>query len=88
MVIVMNKRGFIQELSKALDYSEEKCNIINNILETNFFISKKSKGKIVEELRLQLEISEKEAERIYLVAIEILKRELKKKMLHPFRSKD
>ncbi len=44
----MNKKEFIDELSKRLSYPKEKCIMINDILESNFFISKKNKDKVIE----------------------------------------
>ena len=41
----MNKNEFIEELLQRLNYSKEEVSKINNILEKNFFISKKSKKK-------------------------------------------
>lgn len=84
MVITMNKKEFVRQLSLELGYSEEVCLIVNNILESNFFISKKSKDKIVSELVAQLEINSLEAERVYGAAVGIIKRELKEKIKHPF----
>ncbi len=43
----MNKKEFISELSKRLSYPKEKCFTINDILESNFFVSKKNKDKII-----------------------------------------
>ena len=48
MVMKMNKKEFIKALSEKMNYSEEKCLVINEILESNFFISKKSKDKIMD----------------------------------------
>lgn len=45
MAMKMNKENFIYELSKNTGYSKEDCNTINDILEENFFISKKIKIK-------------------------------------------
>ena len=84
----MNKNEFIKKLLKELNYSEEKCILINDILENNFVISKKSKETIIQELMSQLEISETEANRIYDASIKIIKEELKEKIKHPFKSKD
>lgn len=83
----MNKKEFIKTLANELSYDEYKCIIINDILESNFFISKKSKSKIIDELEVQLNINSDEAIRIYEVAINIVKRELKDTIRHPFRSK-
>lgn len=84
----MNKTGFINELSKQLSLSVEKCAVINDILEENFFISKKSKPKIVDELMRRLEISSDSAENIYDVSVKIVNDEVKNKIKHPFGNKD
>lgn len=84
----MNKAGFINELSKQLSLSVEKCAVINDILEENFFISKKSKPKIVDELMRRIEISSDSAENIYDVSVKIVNDEVKNKIKHPFGNKD
>lgn len=84
----MNKTGFINELSKQLSLSVEKCAVINDILEENFFISKKSKPKIVDELMRRLDISSDSAENIYDVSVKIVNDEVKNKIKHPFGNKD
>ncbi len=84
----MNKTGFINELSKQLSLSVEKCAVINDILEENFFISKKSKPKIIDELMNRLDINLDSAENIYDVSVKIYNSELKNKLHHPFGSKD
>lgn len=88
MVMNMNKNEFITKLAEFFYYSKEKCIIINNILESNFFISKKNKDKIIEELIEQLEIDQDEAVRIYDLAVMIIKDEVKNKLKHPFKSKN
>lgn len=80
----MNKKAFIEELVLRLGYTKEECIIIDNVLEKNFFISKKSKNKITEELVSELSITGYEAEKIYNKAIEIIKEELGRKIKHPF----
>lgn len=86
MVKKMNKTLFIEELSKQLNYPLNKCNIINNILENNFFISKSSKDKIIKELIDNLNIDNNEALNIYEVATTIIKNEIKYKLTHPFKN--
>lgn len=88
MVMKMNKKIFIEELSKKLNYEEEKCIVINDILENNFFISKSAKDKIVNELEEKLNISFEEASNIYEVATSIIKEEVKEKIKHPFKNQD
>ncbi len=72
MNIKMNKNEFIEELLQRLNYSKEEVSKINNILEKNFFISKKSK----ETLNISLE----EANRIYDTARSLLKEEVDKNL--------
>ena len=76
----MNKNEFIEELLQRLNYSKEEVSKINNILEKNFFISKKSKDKIITELMSTLNISIKEANRIYDTARSLLKEEVDKNL--------
>ena len=88
MVMKMNKSEFINKLSMILSYSEDKCIIINDILENNFFISKKNKDKIIEEFIQKLNVDNEEAIKIYDTAVEIIKNEVKNKLKHPFKSRD
>ena len=43
----MNKREFIKELSEITNLTEDKCAVINDILEDTFIIGKNSKEKIL-----------------------------------------
>lgn len=86
MAMKMNKTKFISELLKRLSYEEEKCIIINDILENHFFLSKKNKDKIIEALMEQLEIDKDEATIIYETAVKIVNEEIKNKLKHPFGS--
>lgn len=86
MVKKMNKREFIEKLSHELSYTIDECTIINDILESNFFISKKSKDKIIDELVKNLSITEVEAEKIYNTSCSIIKEEIKNKIKHPFKN--
>ncbi len=88
MVMKMNKNGFISELAKQLSYSKEKCIIINDILESNFFISKKNKDKIIDEFMQILNASNEEAIKIYDTSVKIIKDEVKNKLKHPFKNQD
>ena len=84
----MNKHGFIEELEKELNYDEEKCILINSIIEDHFIIGKNNKEKIINDLIEKLTISEEEAENIYETASKIITSAIKNKIAHPFRSKD
>lgn len=88
MVTKMNKKDFILKLADKLNYSEDECVIINDILENNFFISKKNKDKIIGELIIKLNIAYDEATNIYDVAVKIINDGIKDKLKHPFKSID
>lgn len=76
----MNKEAFIKCLSCKLNCSIERATKINEILENNFFISKKSKEKIITKLMSTLNISLEEANRIYDTARSLLKEEIDKNL--------
>ena len=84
----MNKYKFIEELSKQTNLDINTCTIINSIFEDNFFISKSSKGKIIEELISTLNIDEDKANEIYDIAKTIMKEAIKYNLLHPFKDLD
>lgn len=84
----MNKKEFIKELSKLTNYDEEKCTIINSVLEDNFIIGKKNKDKIISELVSKLNIDTTKANEIYNNAINLLTTEIKKKIINPFKDQD
>lgn len=86
MVMSLNKREFINELAQEISYPEEKCLLINEILESNFFISKKNKDKIIEAFIQKLDIRKEEAINIYDTAVMIIKNELTNKLKHPFKN--
>ena len=88
MVTQMNKEQFINELVNELKYSKEQCILINNILENNFFISKKKKDKIISEFVINLSISIEEATKVYDVCKKIINEQIKYKLSHPFKNKD
>lgn len=88
MVMRMNKKEFIKELSKCANLSEEKSILVDEILENNFFISKKNKDKIISEIVLKLNIGIEEACNIYDISKNIIKEEIKKSLKYPFKSKD
>lgn len=61
----MNKENFIKELESLTELDNEKCIIINNILESSFIIEKKNKEKIVFDISEGLGLTTTEAEKIY-----------------------
>ncbi len=88
MVKKMNKHKFIEELSKRTNLDVNTCTVINSIFEDNFFISKSSKDKIIEELTTKLEIDTAKSEEIYNTARDIMNKAVKNSILHPFRDLD
>ena len=87
-VVQMKKKEFIKVLGEKLDLSEEKCILINDVLEDNFLIGKNNKEKIISGLMDKLDVDETEANHIYEVVSSIITGELKEKLKHPFRSQD
>ena len=84
----MNKNEFIKELSKQTGYDEERCNLINSIIEDTFIIGRKNKEKMLDRFKSELNIDELEAEKIYETAMNILSTEIKNKIKHPFKNQD
>lgn len=84
----MNKNGFIKELSKQTGYDEEKCILINNIIEDHFIFGRKNKDKIIQDLQVRANLSEDDAENIYDISSKIITEEIKNKLKHPFKSQD
>lgn len=84
----MNKTGFIKELSKQTGYDEEKCILINSIIENHFIIGRKNKEKIIKELQIKAKLNEDDSENIYDISMKIITSEIKNKIKHPFKSQD
>lgn len=88
MVMKMNKREFIKELSNQTGYDEPKCILINNIIENYFIFGKRNKEKIIQELQVKANLKEDDAENVYDIFIKIITTEIKNKWKHPFKSQD
>lgn len=84
----MNKTIFIKELSKQTGYDEEKCTLINNIIENYFIFGRKNKEKIVKDLQIKANLNEDDSENVYDISIKIITCEIKNKLKHPFKSQD
>ncbi len=84
----MNKTIFIKELSKQTGYDEEKCTLINNIIENYFILGRKNKEKIIKDLQIKANLNEDDSENVYDIAIKIITGEIKNKLKHPFKSQD
>lgn len=88
MVMKMNKSKFINELSKETGYNDDKCLLINNVLENYFIFNKKNRERIIQDLKLKVGLNEDDAENVYDIAMKIINKELKNKLKHLFKSKD
>ena len=84
MVKKMNKQEFIKKLQEETNYSNEKCILINDILENSSLFGKNNKEKIITEL-INNSFSKEEAENIYNITSNIIKSEIKNKIKHPFK---
>lgn len=84
----MNKEKLIKELEKVTGLDSDKCIIINNILENHFIIGKNNKEKIINDIMVQLQTTNEEAETIYESAMSIIGTGIKDKLKHPFKSQD
>lgn len=84
----MNKEKFIKELENVTGLENEKCVILNNILESHFIVGKKNKEKIMLDIEKELGVNKEEAERIYESAMSIIGSGIKDKLKHPFGAQD
>ena len=84
----MNKNEFIKELSKQSGYDEEKCTLINDIIENHFILGKNNKEKIIQDLQTKANLNEDDAENVYDIAMKIIVGGIKNKLKHPFKSQD
>ncbi len=84
----MNKNGFIKELSKQTGYDEQKCILINNVIENYFIFGRKNKDKIIRDLQVKASLSEDDSENVYDISMKIITREIKNKIKHPFKSQN
>ena len=84
----MNKIGFIKELSKETGYDEQKCILLNNVIENYFIFDRKNKDKIIKDLQIKASLNEDDAENVYDISMKIFTIEIKDKLKHPFKSQN
>lgn len=84
----MNKKGFIKELSKQTGYDEEKCILINNVIENYFIFGRKNKDKIIKDLQTKASLNEDDSENVYDISMKIITEEIKNKLKHPFKNQN
>ena len=82
----MDKEKFIEVLSKELNYDQNTCSIICDVLESHFLLGRKNKEKIIDDLIDKININREEAEKIYELSSKTITKEIKNKLLHPFGS--
>ena len=80
----MNKSDVIKELANKLGYDEEKCTMINSVVEENFLIGEKNKDSMVKQFIEKIGVSEDEAEKIYETVMGVVVKGFFEKMKHPF----
>lgn len=83
----MNKTIFLEKLGKETGYDENKCKIVNEVIESHLIIGKNNKEKILNDFTNKIDINREEADCLYNKCINILGNEFKKKIRHPFKSK-
>ena len=83
----MNKTNFIKELSKQTKYNEEKCILINNVIENYFIFGRKNKDRIIKDLQIKVNLSEEDSENVYDISMGIIIKEIKYKLRHPFNKR-
>lgn len=84
----MNKDKVIKELERVTGLDNNKCIIINSILENHFLFGKNNKEKIIHDIMVQLQMTNEQAEQIYNSAMSIIGNGIKDKLKHPFKSQD
>ncbi len=84
----MNKKEFIERLSKELNISEEKSKKINDILESTFLVGKKNKDILIDKLIKELNIDEFSANNIYEKVMSLIGTGIIDKLKHPFKDLD
>lgn len=84
----MNKEKFIRELENVTGLDNNKCTIINSILEDHFIIGKNNKEKIINDIMNQLQITNEKAQNLYESVMSIIGTGIKDKLKHPFKSRD
>lgn len=68
----MNKAEVVKKLMEKTEYSEEKCVILNDILENHFIVGKNNKEKIVNDIIEKLDVTYEQADELYNVCMELV----------------
>lgn len=81
----INKKELSIILSEKINLDESNCKIVLDIFERHFFIDKKSKDNIIEDLIKELNISSEVAQNIYNETKSIISSTIKDRIKHPFK---
>ena len=84
----MNAEDFKKELMAKTGITEEQCTIVNNVLENTVMAGKESKELIIGQISEKLNVSEKQAEVIYGVAMGLLAKGAVHKVKGHFKKKN
>ncbi len=68
----MKKNNIINALKERTNRLENECNIIYDILEKHSIIGRKNKEKMKNDFMEELNVSEKEADEIYNISMELI----------------
>ena len=84
----MNKTDFINQIMESANVDIATATIINDCMEENFLLGKKNKEKTINSMIEKLNISEEVADNYYNVASNLIAKNIKEKIKHPFKSQD
>ncbi len=84
----MNKKEIASLLKEKINYNDDDCLTIINILEDNFLFLKKNKDKVIKDFIEILNIDELEAARIFDISSNLVRSIIKDKIKHPFRNQE
>lgn len=81
----LNRKAFINILENNTDLNHDECIILNKILESRLIIGKKSKNKIINDIKEQLNKDEVEAFKLYDEVSNLIALNIKEKIKHPLK---
>ena len=83
----MKKVKFINVLNEKTGYDLDKCEIVNDIMESHLIIGKKGQEKIINDFESSLGITNEEAIDLYNTCVSIIGLSAKNRIRHPFKSR-
>ena len=85
MVKLMNKHGFVEEISKQTNRDIKDSIIIADCFDNHFIVGKKNKEKTILDIQDKLEVEYEEASELYNIVSKIIATAIKNKLRHPFK---